>query len=215
MKRKIGWELFEEPKEEIVLLENINEYEEDSFDIDQQESMMNSINPMDILSLNSKIYTPFGQYDKNNPFNPYKMFECWIGHTNFAITDEVFNTLDNKIEGIGALKVLSKYRFFIGIEKMFSFPFVRSSIQKELCGNLDFEDITPNDPDSAFNQAIHKINDAYLSIKTANKWAIFIGNDGTITTLDHNDFENDEEYQMNLNKLKLCKDGNIITCDNT
>lgn len=58
-------------------------------------------------------------------------FECWIAHTNFDITNRIKTEL-NKIPGIEILKVLSRYRFFIGIGQMFDFQEVRSNIEKQL-----------------------------------------------------------------------------------
>jgi hypothetical protein len=58
-------------------------------------------------------------------------FECWVGHTNFDITPKVRNALDT-IEGIELLKVCSRYRFFIGVGKMFDFKEVRNKIENNL-----------------------------------------------------------------------------------
>ena len=58
-------------------------------------------------------------------------FDCWIGHTNFDITQETKRILDS-IEGVEVLRILSRYRFFIGVGKMFKFSDVRNSIAKVL-----------------------------------------------------------------------------------
>jgi hypothetical protein len=58
-------------------------------------------------------------------------FDCWIGHTNFDITPSVKNILDSTA-GVEVLKVLSRYRFFIGIGKLFDFKEVRKNIEEEL-----------------------------------------------------------------------------------
>ena len=58
-------------------------------------------------------------------------FDCWIGHTNFDITQETKRILDS-IEGVEVLRILSRYRFFIGVGKMFKFSDVRNSIEKVL-----------------------------------------------------------------------------------
>jgi len=63
-------------------------------------------------------------------------YECWVGHTNFDITPKVRNTLDT-IEGIELLKVCSRYRFFIGIGKMFDFKEVRNNIESNLLINIE------------------------------------------------------------------------------
>lgn len=55
-------------------------------------------------------------------------FECWIAHTNFDITRHIKNKL-NKIEGVELLKICSRYRFFIGIGKMFDFKQVRKNVE--------------------------------------------------------------------------------------
>jgi hypothetical protein len=124
--------------------------------------------------------------------------------------------LDSKIDGIGCLKVLSPYRFFIGIEKMFAFPVVRIQIQKYLCQNIDIEnqfiDLNPGSNDN-INLAISKMNDALFHIKDSDKWAVYISNDGKIETIKNSDFESEFEYHDKLKMLKSLKNGNIITYD--
>jgi len=58
-------------------------------------------------------------------------FDCWMGHTNFNITEGVKDKL-NATEGIEALKILSRYRFFVGIGKMFDFKDVRREIEQTI-----------------------------------------------------------------------------------
>lgn len=58
-------------------------------------------------------------------------FDCWIGHTNFDITTAIKNILDTT-HGVEVLKVLSRYRFFIGVGKLFDFKEVRQSIEENL-----------------------------------------------------------------------------------
>tara|TARA_Y100001937_G_scaffold109885_1_gene154989 strand:- start:518 stop:958 length:441 start_codon:yes stop_codon:yes gene_type:complete len=65
-------------------------------------------------------------------------YDCWIGHTNFNLTEGIKKTL-NKIEGIEVLKICSRYRFFIGVGRMFDFSDVRKTVEKEL-QNIKKED---------------------------------------------------------------------------
>jgi len=58
-------------------------------------------------------------------------YECWIGHTNFDITELVKTTVE-KTKGVEILKVYSRYRFFVGIGKMFNFSNVRKDIEDQL-----------------------------------------------------------------------------------
>tara|TARA_R100000008_G_C3547637_1_gene148484 strand:+ start:106 stop:552 length:447 start_codon:yes stop_codon:yes gene_type:complete len=58
-------------------------------------------------------------------------FDCWIGHTNFNVTEKVKNELDS-IDGVEMLKVFSRYRFLIGVGRMFNFADVRKNIENTL-----------------------------------------------------------------------------------
>lgn len=218
--KKIAWEKFT-PIYELNNLPEDDSHEEDIMeerDEDDDEGEENNINPASFLNIDEllarrKVRTPFGVYDIDDDFSPYNMFDCWIGHTNFRLTKKDFNILDNQIDGIGCLKVLSPYRFFIGIEKMFSFPTVRIQIQKDLCNNLEINDnILPGqDVDEIINSVLSRINEALFSIKGSEKWAIFIGMDGTIEAITEAEFDSSQEYENNLTSLKSLKNGNIIT----
>lgn len=59
-------------------------------------------------------------------------FDCWVGHTNFNITSAVRTQLE-RAEGVEILKITSRYRFFIGVGKMFDFKKVRKDIEEKLC----------------------------------------------------------------------------------
>jgi len=222
--RKIAWEKFT-PIHEV---NNINAHMQDDDVVDNEHTeieedeeeeehnvMGRLLNLGDIL-VNDKVRTPFGWYHVDDDFSPYNMFECWIGHTNFKLTKKDFDILNNDINGIGCLKVISPYRFFIGIEKMFSFAAVRIQIQKDLCKNLDMEEsfIDGNgDIDNIINMVISKINDAFFSIKDSEKWAVFVSHEGDVQTIKNSEYESDLEYQSDLKGLKSLKNGNIITYD--
>ena len=209
--KKIAWEKFTpiyESKKDInigQIEEDEDEPVQDSYD-DESEETMGLLSFNDLIA-RKKIKTPFGYYEDIDDFSPYNMFECWIGHTNFRITNGHVQILNKKIDGIGCLKVLSPYRFFIGIEKMFNFSCVRMQIQDKLCTNLDSMDLDIKDI------VISKINNALFHIKDSEKWAVFVGNDGEVETIKNSEFESEAEYQVKLKTLKSLKNGNIITYD--
>lgn len=58
-------------------------------------------------------------------------FDCWMGHTNFNITEETRESL-SETAGVEVLKICSRYRFFVGIGRMFDFAEVRKAIEKSL-----------------------------------------------------------------------------------
>ena len=58
-------------------------------------------------------------------------YDCWLGHTNFNITQNTKKKL-NEVDGVEVLKICSRYRFFIGVGRMFDFADVRGNIEKTL-----------------------------------------------------------------------------------
>jgi hypothetical protein len=131
---KIGWQKYESLIEEQlsstflsdlfnkILVEEEEEEEEDSYEsaYDQEDSIARP-DPAK-MALNSKIMEDIGMITN---------FDCWIGHTNFDITPDIKKNLDS-IKGIEVLKIFSRYRFFIGIGKMFDFKSVRNGIEELL-----------------------------------------------------------------------------------
>ena len=132
MTRKVAWEKWwDSGKEDDESIGNFDKEDENenegSIDFDQGGLTA------DMLFLPKKINTPFGQYEAGDPMSPANMFDCWICHTNFPICKEEYKILNDKIPGIGAFKVISKYRFFIGVEKLFDFSDVRREIEDKIC----------------------------------------------------------------------------------
>ena len=58
-------------------------------------------------------------------------YDCWMGHTNFDITPRIKDEL-NCIAGVEIMKICTRYRFFIGIGRMFDFSEVRKEIEDKL-----------------------------------------------------------------------------------
>jgi hypothetical protein len=132
MSKKIGWQKYEDmlkdqlnsPFASLVATNNIQmlgdiaseEESESEFDFSMLED------PEQDLIV---IPVPESFYEQINLLTNY---DCWIGHTNFDITESV-KTKVEKTKGVEILKVYSRYRFFIGIGKMFNFSEVRKEIE--------------------------------------------------------------------------------------
>ena len=124
MSRKIGWQKYEDviqsemysPMANILFDDLASDIDEDEYDegreAPEQEALFLPKNFYETISLMSR-------------------FDCWIGHTNFNITTSIKNKL-NEVDGIEVLNVTSRYRFFIGIGKMFNFSDVRKNIEKAI-----------------------------------------------------------------------------------
>lgn len=186
MTRKMTWEKFEMFDEEDLIL-NIEEESEQFEDKEEREIRIEPIT----------VRTPIGTFSPFEPMCPTKMFDCWTFHTNFDITEKELKLLKS-INGIEVLKVMSRYRCFIGIGKMFNFREVRTDIQSLLCGQLSH-----NSEDSIGNQLVSFFD----QMKESNNWAIFLTKDGEILSISE---EESEDYEDALLEMMAMKDGNIF-----
>ena len=205
MTRKMAWEKWYDinPEDEITVDSTVlldEEEDEDNNTFDQEPMVLKgSFDFNDIIS-SVVINTPFGKYAMDDNLLPTNLFDCWIGHTNFDITKKELDIL-NKIDGVESLKVMTRYRFFIGIGKLFDFSSVRSDIQKKLLIDKNIDD-----------DYIDNITNIISSVENNKKWAVFIGNDGSIKKIICNDDDCDNYYKS-LDNLRSLKNGSIITSD--
>jgi hypothetical protein len=69
------------------------------------------------------------------PYNEYtassKIFNFWIGHTNFNISELVKDTIDN-CPGIEILDIFTRYRFRIAIGKCFNDSEVMTNVTNKI-----------------------------------------------------------------------------------
>lgn len=207
MKRKIAWEKWWDVDPEVSDFQN---QEPQAFNKEEEEGEEEFEYPMfsmDSFFQPKKINTPLGPFEVGDPFSPGNMFDCWIAHTNFTIGKNELDILNN-IPGIEALEIMSKYRFFIGVGKMFNFMVVRTNIQKELCHSIETPQIINTE-----SKYLQEVNDIFSSVSGDSKWVIFMGNDGSIKHLSMKDFSTVEEYEKNVEELKSLKNGRVISCE--
>jgi hypothetical protein len=111
---KIIWEkwidpyLAELPETEWPDFNNASYTEEEEYD-DEEEPTKHSMyaisSPMGLI--------PYNEYNASS-----KIFNFWMGHTNFDITQKVSDAIE-KTPGIEILDVFTRYRFRIAIGKSF------------------------------------------------------------------------------------------------
>lgn len=64
------------------------------------------------------IATPMGLIPYNENTASSKIFNFWVGHTNFSITQEIGSILES-LDGVETLDIFTRYRFRISIGKAF------------------------------------------------------------------------------------------------
>lgn len=75
------------------------------------------------------IASPMGIIPYNEYSAPSKIFNFWVGHTNFNITAPIFNIIE-QTDGIEILDIFTRYRFRIAIGKNFKDRDVMNTINK-------------------------------------------------------------------------------------
>ena len=146
--KKIGWQKYEDVLERQLtspffqqVLKNITEGAEERFEEEEEEYYQSTGESLDDPLL---LPIPVSE-DLSNQIAMLSSFDCWVGHTNFDITPSVKKTI-SETKGIEVLKVTSRYRFFIGVGKMFKFTNVRSDIEKIINKKeLEYGDNEPED----------------------------------------------------------------------
>lgn len=78
------------------------------------------------------IATPMGLIPYNEYTASSKIFNFWVGHTNFSITRNISDTIETT-DGVETLDVFTRYRFRIGIGKAFESREVMRSIEERIC----------------------------------------------------------------------------------
>lgn len=182
MKRVIKWESqhleidtltgkLESPDEDN---DELNEYyEEDDFGDNVQK-----INVQNVLS------TPFGFWKVDDIMNPYKQFKLWTGHTNFTITPDVVLVI-KEIPGVEVLKILTRYRFIIGVGELFDIRNVRVAIEQALSCHKDETELIKDDK---VKEAVYNLQQ---QLSMYDKWAIYVFPNGNIdfATSEQKDFK--------------------------
>jgi len=130
-KKKIGWQKYEDVLESQLsspLFKDLMNNLVDSFKSDDSEEQEEYFTEEEAHAEPMSVILPVPN-DMASEISLVATFDCWIGHTNFDITPSVKRAL-NEVNGVEVLKICSRYRFFIGVGKMFEFKTVREDIEK-------------------------------------------------------------------------------------
>lgn len=111
-----------------------NDEEEEKFYTDNED---NQENDEDIVEKKKLVFgiraiaTPMGIVPMNENTASSKIFNFWIGHTNFDITKKIVNLIE-KTNGVEALDIFTRYRFRIAVGKAFNDSDVMRDINKKI-----------------------------------------------------------------------------------
>ena len=107
---------------------NNNEDEEDD-EADKSDKIINS-------QYVKVMATPMGIIPINENTASNKIFNFWMGHTNFDITKKIVSIIEES-QGVESLDVFTRYRFRIAVGKAFNDSVVMRNINEEVYSYLD------------------------------------------------------------------------------
>ncbi len=96
--------------------------------VDMDEMMEESFNKRQAKRM---LFTPFGVIPLTDFNNLSKIFDFWVGHTNFNITQKVIHII-SRIDGVESLDPMTRYRFRISVGKAYNSAEVKAEIQDKL-----------------------------------------------------------------------------------
>lgn len=134
----IVWEKWVDP----IGLEQENQYEENFFEEeDEEESAILDQTSADFDDPKKPpksirvLSTPMGFIPMDQTMPAGKIFNFWMGHANFNITKPIAYIIE-KTDGVETLDIYTRYRFRIGVGKLFDDGDVMREINSQIYEHL-------------------------------------------------------------------------------
>ena len=142
MSKKIAWQKYEDVIEKIKSLTSAAFKAEANNEEEPMEEEFENYDEFEKYKMKKDVteILPFISPEYVQELLMLHNFDCWLGHTNFNLTAKSKDELES-IEGVEALSIISRYRFFIGIGKLFSFSNIRPEIETVLCSKELLDEI--------------------------------------------------------------------------
>jgi hypothetical protein len=131
--KKIMWENWNEKEIELVEGSPIDSFLiEDEEENEQILAAASQLMSPSFMMESQVIHTPFGAVPSDSTLKPSDRWQCWMGYTNFDLTHNLSDKM-KVVNGVEALRIMSRYTFCIGVGKMFNFTSVRKEIENAIC----------------------------------------------------------------------------------
>ena len=184
--KKIAWEKWDED----ILEQEIAEEFHESYQEEDEELAEDALLFLDKIP--HLVATPMDMFQLHDKMIVLNQLECWVGHTNFDITHSIKERIESA-EGVELLHITSRYRFFLGVGRLFNFSDVRQIIEKEICEKVFL--------DENAQETVNLIKD---EISQDKFWSIFVDVAGEIFYISTND-PDDEEYLETIEMYEMRK----------
>ena len=173
--KQIAWESWNAKAQEIIDISNnftMPEVNSDEMTYNGVEIPPELFSPELFLQPQKIINTPIGIYSQDSTLKPSDRWDCWVGYTNFDVTKRISNLIEDT-EGVEALRVLSRYSFFLGVGKLFDIKEVRRKIERQLCVYTE-EEILSNENTQATVDLVKE------QLQSKKYWSILVSPEGKV-----------------------------------
>ena len=120
-------------------LEEAAENDDDEEEVEEPDMPKDTFSPAPIKAIN----TPMGIIPYAEQTASGKIFNFWIGHTNFNITEPIASIIEY-CAGTECLDVFTRYRFRVGIGKLFTERDVMADINNRILAYLESKEVDYN-----------------------------------------------------------------------
>lgn len=131
----IVWEKWVDPFGDDTKESKWTDYDNEIDHLDYENNNVEDDNYAPIIKIPDKpikvLATPLGLVPYNEHTASSKIFNFWIGHTNFDISNSIKNIIE-KTDGVEILDIFTRYRFRIAVGKCFVDAQVMSSIKDNI-----------------------------------------------------------------------------------
>ncbi len=138
MSHKIIWEKWTDPFGENIEETKWNNYDDEDLD-EESELLDNELLKSKMSKPVKVIASPLGLIPYNEYTASSKIFNFWVGHTNFNITPRIAKIIET-CDGVELLDIFTRYRFRIGIGKCFNDSDIMNQISEQTNKYLEYDE---------------------------------------------------------------------------
>jgi len=126
---KIVWEKWNDPFGDNLEESKWNNYDDTENDEDTEYLQSQISKPVKVIA------SPLGLIPYNEYTASSKIFNFWIGHTNFNISQDVTDVIED-CDGVEILDIFTRYRFRIAVGKCFTDSEVMQIVESAVITHL-------------------------------------------------------------------------------
>lgn len=154
--------------------DGVDEYREKEREEHDRMGMLRGIIP----NQERMIHTPFGVVNENDTSNPVHDTEFLIGHVTFNLSKAKILAI-NDVEGVEFLKVISRYRFVVGIGVLFDTESVKLAIEQAIKAERDIPSMRTENRNEIEKEEVSTeiqdvIDEILNQVKAEDKWVAYI-----------------------------------------